>query len=57
MNKYVDEYSNVDWCITKEIKEWCLKNNANRAISMLREDRRIRFRSAYMILEKNLMKK
>lgn len=57
MHKCVDEYSNIDWCITKEIKEWCLKNNANRAISMLREDRRIKFRSAYFIFEKNLMKK
>lgn len=57
MQEYVDEYSNVDWCITKEIKEWCLKNNANRAISMLREDRKIKFRSAYFIFEKNLMKK
>lgn len=55
----VNKRKNDEWYITKEIKEWCLKNREenNIVIQFLKEDGLIKWRSACRIREKSFINK
>lgn len=56
MNNYAIKSKNEEWPITKEIKEWCEANEAQKAICFIREDGKITHRIIYCTFEKNLVK-
>lgn len=57
MKEYEKKHSGNEWSITPQIKKWCFDNGADRIITMLREDGKISFRTAYNISEASLMDK
>ncbi len=55
----IDNKSNNEWFITKEIKEWCYKDRYKNTIviGFLKEDGVVKWRSACRIYESNFIKK
>ena len=59
INDDISKKKGNEWYITKDIKEWCLKNREENKITIefLKEDGIVKWRSACRIFEVNLVKK